>query len=725
MSLNVIRLNRAIVLSFAAAVLIATTSAPTSAQEQSQCETSAAMKRIRKETSSPEFERMPYTARSEKELALIKQGLAENPRDIFLLNAYQDTVIYGSDGKDAAIKKSHEEMEKHPGDAIYIYLYARAMVRRDTKASIEYFQRASGADPAFAMPHLSLASIYQSNGFEDKQKATEQVKAFLALCPNELSIYPSIQKTGDADLIKQSAAKLRARLAAETDPEALAYYPTLWSLEQSSQSDDLRLKTINDDLARLKSLAATEPRLLQTIAQGYEKIGNKDEADKARAQTLKDDPYSDEATFYAYEKWFKAHPNPSANASEADRTAYYRELYDATSQWLGVWPENAIAWQERVQALGHLKGLSNAQVESEADAIMAAKARNGSAFPSVSDALARIYVDRNIRLDRVPALIDDALAENEKLRKQFSDDDMQRADIRKMVLSSVDSTMWNIRKIEIEADLLTGQTDKAASIIASMQDWQAKNKPDDKADGEQRLMYSSSQGIYWECKGRLAEAQQHKLDALVYYRNAIAAYPRRGQSADQYAKLTDKVTGLWKELGGTSDGLLAYNDAASDAATGEIASETAWTKTNEKMPDFDLTDMQGRKWTLAELKGKVAFVNVWATWCGPCQQELPHLQKLFDRVKDRKDVILLTLNVDEDRMPIAPFLKSNHYSFPVLPAYAFVRDTLKVVGIPRNWIIGPDGTKQMEELGFDGDGDEFIKGALAAISEAGGASSNK
>ena len=70
-------------------------------------------------------------------------------------------------------------------------------------------------------------------------------------------------------------------------------------------------------------------------------------------------------------------------------------------------------------------------------------------------------------------------------------------------------------------------------------------------------------------------------------------------------------------------------------------------RVGQAMPDFELVDLQGRPWRLADLKGKTAFVNVWATWCAPCRKEMPHLQRLYERVKDRPDVVLLTMNVDE------------------------------------------------------------------------------
>src|SRR5690606_27622587 len=60
--------------------------------------------------------------------------------------------------------------------------------------------------------------------------------------------------------------------------------------------------------------------------------------------------------------------------------------------------------------------------------------------------------------------------------------------------------------------------------------------------------------------------------------------------------------------------------------------------------DFEAKDLTGKTWRLADLKGKVAYVNVWTTWCGPCRAEMPGLQKLYERWKDREDRIVLTIS---------------------------------------------------------------------------------
>jgi thiol-disulfide isomerase/thioredoxin len=136
------------------------------------------------------------------------------------------------------------------------------------------------------------------------------------------------------------------------------------------------------------------------------------------------------------------------------------------------------------------------------------------------------------------------------------------------------------------------------------------------------------------------------------------------------------------------------------------------------LPAFDLADVKGKRWSLADLKGKVVFVNIWATWCGPCRMELPLFQKLYDRLKDRKDVVALTFNIDENPGVIEPFLKQNAFTFPVLPALAYVQNFFTVTSIPRSWIVTADGTLREERVGFDGDPDKWVDDAIKEIEKA-------
>jgi thiol-disulfide isomerase/thioredoxin len=129
--------------------------------------------------------------------------------------------------------------------------------------------------------------------------------------------------------------------------------------------------------------------------------------------------------------------------------------------------------------------------------------------------------------------------------------------------------------------------------------------------------------------------------------------------------------------------------------------------------------LQGRNWSLADLKGKVAFINLWATWCGPCLAELPFVQKLDQKLKGRTDVVVLTLNTDEEVGKVEPFMKENKYSFPVLLGQAYA-DGIGVNSIPRNWVISADGKLVFEGIGFGGEGEEWMKKAVELIEKVKG-----
>ena len=118
------------------------------------------------------------------------------------------------------------------------------------------------------------------------------------------------------------------------------------------------------------------------------------------------------------------------------------------------------------------------------------------------------------------------------------------------------------------------------------------------------------------------------------------------------------------------------------------------------MPAFQLVDLEGRTWTQTDLAGKTAFINVWATWCPPCRKEMPDLQKLWERVRTRPGVVLLTFNVDEAPEVVAPFVAKGGYTFPVLLAHDFVRNKLEVQGIPRNWVLDTNGVWRTDQIGL-------------------------
>ncbi len=82
-------------------------------------------------------------------------------------------------------------------------------------------------------------------------------------------------------------------------------------------------------------------------------------------------------------------------------------------------------------------------------------------------------------------------------------------------------------------------------------------------------------------------------------------------------------------------------------------------------PDFTLRSMSGSNLRLKEQRGRVVLINFWATWCGPCRQEIPHLNKLYDKYR-AAGFVLLGVNVDDDARNASDVAQKLGIKFPVL-----------------------------------------------------------
>jgi len=122
-------------------------------------------------------------------------------------------------------------------------------------------------------------------------------------------------------------------------------------------------------------------------------------------------------------------------------------------------------------------------------------------------------------------------------------------------------------------------------------------------------------------------------------------------------------------------------------------------KNRKQAPDFTLADLSGRLHSLADFQGKVVLVDFWATWCGPCRKEIPHLVKLYDTYKSKGFVIL---GVGLDRQSnIAKFVADNKISYTVLvDEKSVAARPYGVSGIPRTLIIDKKGRIAFDHTGF-------------------------
>ncbi|GFZ31335.1 hypothetical protein CSC2_18610 [Clostridium zeae] len=138
----------------------------------------------------------------------------------------------------------------------------------------------------------------------------------------------------------------------------------------------------------------------------------------------------------------------------------------------------------------------------------------------------------------------------------------------------------------------------------------------------------------------------------------------------------------------------------STAANSTISKNEIFKNTSDsKAIDFKLKTLAGKEVSLSDFKGKKVFLNFWATWCPPCRQEMPELEKLYEESKD-SDLIILTINLGEDNQTVKSFMDKNKYNFNVaLDLNQDVAIKYNIVSIPTSIFIDADGNLVSKKIG--------------------------
>ena len=108
-------------------------------------------------------------------------------------------------------------------------------------------------------------------------------------------------------------------------------------------------------------------------------------------------------------------------------------------------------------------------------------------------------------------------------------------------------------------------------------------------------------------------------------------------------------------------------------------------------PEFSLTTPEGKKISLKDFRGKTVFLNFWATWCVPCREEMPAMEKLYQEFKNNNFVVL-AINVKDRKQEAIAFIKELKLTYPVaLDPEAEVAQLYGAWGLPTTYLIGPKG----------------------------------
>ena len=153
-----------------------------------------------------------------------------------------------------------------------------------------------------------------------------------------------------------------------------------------------------------------------------------------------------------------------------------------------------------------------------------------------------------------------------------------------------------------------------------------------------------------------------------------------------------------RTVGRTDDG-----DRVSREAENIYAESLRKRLTSKPAPDFQLERLSGATVTLSDLKGKVVLLNFWATWCGPCREEMPHLAKLYEKYRDQGlEILAITTDEKSDRAKVAPFVEKYGLTFPVLYDEG-IADAYGVNGMPSTVYVDAQGRTRYQTTGFYGD----------------------
>ena len=135
--------------------------------------------------------------------------------------------------------------------------------------------------------------------------------------------------------------------------------------------------------------------------------------------------------------------------------------------------------------------------------------------------------------------------------------------------------------------------------------------------------------------------------------------------------------------------------------------------------DFNFADETGNIQSTSALRGKVVFINFWASWCPPCRAEFPSIERLYSRFKNNPNVFFLTINEDDDLVKAKAYLNKEKYTIPLYTSRGHVVPKEVYSGaLPTTVVLDKNGNIRLHHTGLANyASNKFIKQIEELISE--------
>jgi peroxiredoxin len=141
--------------------------------------------------------------------------------------------------------------------------------------------------------------------------------------------------------------------------------------------------------------------------------------------------------------------------------------------------------------------------------------------------------------------------------------------------------------------------------------------------------------------------------------------------------------------------------AAPGLARAATEAETTLTRVGQEAPAFECATLDGKRLDLKRLRGKVVLVNFFATWCGPCLAEMPHLEKeVWQKFKD-KSFAMVAIGREHENKELGDFPKKRQLTFPIAgDPKRKIYSRFATQYIPRNYVIDANGKIVFQSVGY-------------------------